>query len=442
MSVERSGSPVSPKVSPGAEIAGSKGKVKPGDAADGSAEAGFLAVLTSLVPEVVAADSVESSLAQAPEVDQSENLAMLMAQAGEVAVARSSQMVASSPVVGVPQVPDTPVAATPLAPTDTKSTALSIAGDPAPVLASVVADGVVGVQFKAPEEEVPAGTARPSLKHLSSSAASDKSDIAVDVLDAGTTDLVVKSDVAISALLDRAKPATAARVIQNPGISHLQSATAATAADSRSANVTSVFQDLASMPTLAGAVAASGWSEGLSRPSDRPGSKLAGLQSALGIEGAGGGHFFQAGSRADFPSATVNPSMPSFESAVAEKLNYWIAQGVQNAELELDGFGDEPVAVRISLKGDEAHIGFRTDQPEIRRLLEGASAQLKDLLASEGLQLSQVSVGTSGQGGSGQQERRPPTGARAGTTKGPDMAVVQGARRPGVAVGAAVDLFV
>ena len=401
MSIERSGSPVSPKVSPGAESTGSKGKIKPVDASDASAGPGFLALLTSLAPQADAADSVESSLAPAPATDQSENLAMLMAQ-----------------------MPSTLVAATPLAATNTNSTVLSTGGDPAPGLTSIVADGVVGAQFNAPEVG-PAGAAGAALQDLSSLAVSIKSDVAVDVLDTSTT-----------------KQAMAARVMQNPGTSHLQSAAAATAADSRSVNVASVLQDLASTPTFASAVAASGWSEGLPRPSDRPGSKLAALQSTLGIEGAGGGHMFQAGSRADLPSMMVNPSMPSFESAVAEKLNYWIAQGVQNAELELDGFGDEPIAVRISLKGDEAHIGFRTDQPEIRRLLEGASAQLKDLLASQGLLLSQVSVGTSGQDGSGQQGRRPPTGTRTGIINAPETAPVQGARRPGVSVGTAVDLFV
>lgn len=396
MSIERSGSPPSPKVSPGAESSSSKNKVKSSDGSEGSAGAGFLALLTSLAPQAVAADSGESPLAQAPsteslpvadapEADQSDNLAMLMAQAGEVAGSMNSKGVAS----------------------DVK--------------------GAAG-KFKA-------HAAGPS-------AVAHKSDTALDVLDAGKTAITAKADVAASALLDRAKQAMAARVIQNSGTSHLQSAAAATAAESRSANVTSVLHDLASTPTLASAVAASGWNEGLTRPSERPGSKLVGLQSAVGVEGAGGSHIFQTSSRGDLPTAMVNPSAPTFESAVAEKLNYWIAQGVQNAELEVDGFGDEPVAVRISLKGDEAHIAFRTDQPEIRRMLEGASAQLKDLLANEGLLLSQVSVGTSGQDGSGQQDRRPPTGTRATAIKSADAVPAQAARRPGVSVGTAVDLFV
>lgn len=451
MSIERSGStPVSPKVSAGAESSGSKSKAKPADGPDGAAGAGFLALLTSLAPATVAADSGESSLLQGQSTesvsfavpvstgaDQSNNLAMLMAQAGEVAGDKNKQDAVVS------QAPDIPMASIPLVPAETKGTAITT-GDPATVRASLIVDDVASGQIKAPTES-PSVVARAPLTHMASSTANEKSDTALDVHDIGKAATTVKPDAAAGALLDGAKPSMGARASQNPGTGHLQSA-AATAAQSRSANIGSVLNDLSSTPTtanaVANAVAASGWNEGLLRPSDRPGSKLTGLHSALGVEGAGGGHVFQMGSRADLPSAMVNPSMPTFESAVAEKLNYWIAQGVQNAELELDGFGDAPVAVRISMKGDEAHIGFRTDQPEIRRLLEGASAQLKDLLASEGLLLSQVSVGTSGQNGSGQQERRPPTGTRTGFVKAPDTAPVQGTRRPGVSVGTALDLFV
>lgn len=392
MSIERSGSPVSPKASPGAESASSKGKVTPDEASDGSAGAGFLAVLTSLVPPAVAAEPLPTAVAAvaaAPEADQSDNLAMLMAQAGQV----------------VPSLP--------------------AAQDPAPALPTIVAQS--------------------TLKSTVLSTASDKSDMAVDMFQGAETGLMVKADEAVSAPLDRIKHAMAARAIQNLGTGQLQSAAAATTAEPRNPSVTSVLHDLASTPTLASAVAASGWNEGLTRPSERTGSKSAALQSALGVEGGAGANLFQAGNRGDLPSVMVNPSMPSFGSAVAEKLNYWIAQGVQNAEMELEGLGDEPVSVRISLKGDEAHIGFRTDQPEIRRLLEGASAQLKELLANEGL-LSQVSVGTSGQDRSNQQDGRPPTAIRARAIESAQAPASQVARQSGTSIGTsigtAVDLFV
>ena len=82
---------------------------------------------------------------------------------------------------------------------------------------------------------------------------------------------------------------------------------------------------------------------------------------------------------------------------MAEQVSYWISGKVQNAELRLDVFGREPVDVSISMKGNEAQVEFRTDQPEVRQVLEGALGQLKTLLKDEGLSLAGVFVGSSGQ---------------------------------------------
>ena len=60
-------------------------------------------------------------------------------------------------------------------------------------------------------------------------------------------------------------------------------------------------------------------------------------------------------------------------------------------------FGREPVDVSISMKGNEAQVEFRTDQPEVRQVLEGALGHLKTLLKDEGLSLAGVFVGSSGQ---------------------------------------------
>jgi flagellar hook-length control protein FliK len=138
----------------------------------------------------------------------------------------------------------------------------------------------------------------------------------------------------------------------------------------------------------------------------------------------------------------ADPATLSLESMVADTVSYWVAQGVQNAELKLDGFGGQPVEVSITLKGDEAHIGFRTDQPEIRQILEGAVAHLKDLLTSEGLVLSGVSVGTSGQDGTGAQEQRNRPGTRQATITTTETAPTESRQRANPAVGRAVDLFV
>lgn len=106
------------------------------------------------------------------------------------------------------------------------------------------------------------------------------------------------------------------------------------------------------------------------------------------------------------------PTAPGADKQLAQTISYWVSQGVQNAELKLDGFGAEPVAVRISVAHGEAHIGFRSDQPEVRQLIEGAVLQLRDLLGQEGLTLAGVSIGSSDQHPPGAQEQRPRFGSR------------------------------
>ena len=91
---------------------------------------------------------------------------------------------------------------------------------------------------------------------------------------------------------------------------------------------------------------------------------------------------------------------------MAEKLNYWISRGVQNAELKLDAFGGGTVQVNIAMSGLDAQVEFRSDQPEARRLLTDAMPQLRDMLKGEGLSLSGGFVGTSAQSDPGNQEQR------------------------------------
>jgi flagellar hook-length control protein FliK len=94
------------------------------------------------------------------------------------------------------------------------------------------------------------------------------------------------------------------------------------------------------------------------------------------------------------------------ENYLAEKVAYWISSDIQNAEMKLDGFGNDLVEVSISMQGNEAHVAFRTDETQARMALENASTHLKELLQREGLVLSGVSVGASGAGDSHAQERR------------------------------------
>ena len=147
--------------------------------------------------------------------------------------------------------------------------------------------------------------------------------------------------------------------------------------------------------------------------------------------------------RADAPYQIEATAAAVPPEALAETVSFWATQGVQNAELTLDGFGEEPIEVRISMDGDLAQIDFRTNQPALRELLEAASAPLRDLLSGQGLQLGGVSVGASpGRGtgtGTGQQDR--PT-ARQVTLQAQPVSGVVASRSLNPAVGQSLDLFV
>jgi flagellar hook-length control protein FliK len=152
------------------------------------------------------------------------------------------------------------------------------------------------------------------------------------------------------------------------------------------------------------------------------------------------------------PVASTNPSdalfqVPSTSAAaastvVAETVSYWASQGIQNASMQLDGFGDEPVEVRISVNGDMAQVDFRTNQPEVRLAIEGAASQLKDMLSSQGMQLAGMSIGTSGQGGSQDKGSKAPSDARKLTLAKPEAAQAARVRPANPSVGQSLDLFV
>jgi flagellar hook-length control protein FliK len=86
------------------------------------------------------------------------------------------------------------------------------------------------------------------------------------------------------------------------------------------------------------------------------------------------------------------------EELLAEQVTYWANQKTQSAEVTLNRDG-QPLAVTVALSGNEAHVTFRSDQEHTREMLDQSMAQLSELLRSEGLVLSGMTVGTSaGQG--------------------------------------------
>lgn len=160
-----------------------------------------------------------------------------------------------------------------------------------------------------------------------------------------------------------------------------------------------------------------------------------------GLEGVSGAAATdRLGISSTYEVAAASAVVP--DTPVAETVSYWAAQGVQNAELSLDGLGDGPVEVRISIDGDQTQVDFRSNQPDVRQALESASAQLKSMLSGEGLQLTGMSVGTSNQGNTPSDGRQPRPAPRQATVV--SMEPVQAATvRPGhPSVGRALDLYV
>ena len=143
-------------------------------------------------------------------------------------------------------------------------------------------------------------------------------------------------------------------------------------------------------------------------------------------------------------SVFADASQASAEELVTDQVAYWVNQKTQTAELTLDRAG-QPVEVSVSLSGNEAHVTFRSDQSETRELLDRSMAQLSDLLRSEGLVLSGMSVGTSardgaGAGDSGQPRNR--EGARQAQVVTSAQTGTAAVQRTGGVTERTVDIFV
>jgi flagellar hook-length control protein FliK len=139
---------------------------------------------------------------------------------------------------------------------------------------------------------------------------------------------------------------------------------------------------------------------------------------------------------------TAPTMVPPTEVFVAEQVKYWMSNGVQNAELKLEGLGNNPVEVSISMNGNEAHVAFRTDELHTREMLENAGLHLKDMLEREGVSLAGVSVGTSGPGDSGAQGRKSRPDAKQTTVISAMAVPVSVAPLVGRPAGRTLDLFV
>jgi flagellar hook-length control protein FliK len=180
---------------------------------------------------------------------------------------------------------------------------------------------------------------------------------------------------------------------------------------------------------------------GASNPAERTPGKLQSGTPGAGTEGLFGTALAdKLGMSPTYEVAPATAVVP--DTQVAETVSYWATHGVQSAELTLDGLGHEPVKVRISVDGDQTQVDFRSNQPEVRQALESASAQLKTMLSSEGLQLTGMSIGTSGRGQTPGEGGQPKPSPRQITRVSLAPAVATTARVANLSVGQALDLYV
>ncbi len=183
--------------------------------------------------------------------------------------------------------------------------------------------------------------------------------------------------------------------------------------------------------TVGGPAAPAGMGDRSTRPSS--------TKTETGLEGAFVSHFVPTDSLGvDQQVTAASATVP--DTAVAETVTYWATQGVQSAELKLDGFGDDPVEVSISMQGDQTQIEFRSDQPDVRLALENATLELRELLADQGLHLAGVSVGSSGRHGTHSDTPRQHTEEKKAVFVKTSVAPTPG--RGHASVGRSLDIFV
>lgn len=77
--------------------------------------------------------------------------------------------------------------------------------------------------------------------------------------------------------------------------------------------------------------------------------------------------------------------------APLQDLRFWLQGRQQRAEVLLHHDG-EPVRVQVALDGNTAHITFTSDQTHTREALDASLAQLRGMLAQQGLELAGADV--------------------------------------------------
>ncbi|CAM3995866.1 flagellar hook-length control protein FliK [Shewanella aquimarina] len=105
------------------------------------------------------------------------------------------------------------------------------------------------------------------------------------------------------------------------------------------------------------------------------------------------------------PVVQMQEMIQKFSPVMRQQLVAMVSQGVQQAEIRLDPPELGHMMVRVQVQGDQTQVQFHVTQTQTRDLVEQAIPRLRELLAEQGMQLtdSNVSQGGKEQGGDGEQ---------------------------------------
>lgn len=120
------------------------------------------------------------------------------------------------------------------------------------------------------------------------------------------------------------------------------------------------------------------------------------------------------------PQAAMAPPQPPLPLAepdaaelLGERIDWLVADGAEEATIELHPAELGALSVRIQTRGDQAQVQFIVQDPATRQLLQQALPQLRELLGSSGIQLSRSRVETqSGRAVEAAETRAEPTVSR------------------------------
>jgi len=96
---------------------------------------------------------------------------------------------------------------------------------------------------------------------------------------------------------------------------------------------------------------------------------------------------------ASVPMSIANSVMsPNWGSDVTDKVLWMAAQGISEAEIQLDPPELGPLQARVTVHQDQAQVVFTSHSAQVRDVLDQTASRLREMFASEGLNLVDVGV--------------------------------------------------